>query len=234
MDAMGKKIGADLYLFQMKWVAWYLPILYVAYFAIVWFFDEPDIRSMSLLTFTFQTTTIFMLVCGIISSSVFLTTYVKYGVTRKSYFQGALLSAIGLAITVIGLTTILTWLVRVLNINVFKEVVLSSLGVNSWLLTSVSYFFVVMIYFLVGWLIGLGFYRYGGAGGFVTIVVALVVVSLNDLLWAFNTPKPLMGLLHFEIPVPNVVVAIIASLAIATITAIAVYKIVKETPIKIA
>ena len=52
MNAMGKKIGADLYLAQMKWVAWYLPILYIAYIAIVWFLDEPDIRSMSLLTFT--------------------------------------------------------------------------------------------------------------------------------------------------------------------------------------
>ncbi|PID23217.1 hypothetical protein CSV61_01850 [Sporosarcina sp. P3] len=234
MNAMGKKVATDLYLGQMKWVAWYLPIVYVAYFAIVWFLDEPDIRSISLLTFTFQTTTIFMLVCGIISSSAFLTTYVKYGVTRKSYFQGALLSAIGLAITVIGLTTILTWIVHVLNINVFKEVVLSSLGVNSWLLTSVSYFFVVMIYFLVGWLIGLGFYRYGGVGGFVTIIVAVVVVSLYDLLWLFDTPKPLKGLFNFDIPVPNVVVALIASFAIATITAIAVYKIVKETPIKIA
>lgn len=234
MNEMGKKIATDLYLVQMKWVAWYLPIVYFVYFAIFLFINEPEIRSMSLLTFTFQTATIFMLVCGILSSSIFLPMYVKQGVSRKSYFQGAFLSAIGLAITVIGLTTILTWIVSVFNINVFKEVELSSLGVNSWLLTSVSYFFVVLIYFLVGWLIGLGFYRYGGFGGFVTILVAFVVVSLNDLLWSFNTPKPFMGIFTFDIPVPNVVVAMIASLAIATIITVLVYKVVKETPIKIA
>lgn len=233
MNEVGKKVAADLYLIQMKWVAWYLSIVYIAYFAIVWFINEPDIRSMSLLTFTFQTSTIFMLVCGILSSTVFLPLYVKNGVTRKSYFQGVLLSAIGLAITIIGLTTILTWIVHVLNIDVFREVVLSSLGVNSWFMTSIAYFLVVMMYSLVGWLIGLGFYRYGGMGGFVTIMASLVIVSLNDLLWSFNTPKPLMGLLTYHIPVPTIAVAIIASFAIAAITAIAVYKVVKDTPIKI-
>ncbi|WP_303969206.1 hypothetical protein [Sporosarcina ureae] len=234
MNEMGKKVAADLYLVQMKWVAWYLSIVYVMYFAIVWFINEPDIRSMSLLTFTFQTSTIFMLVCGILSSSVFLPLYVNHGVTRKSYFQGALVSAIGLASTIIGLTTILTWIVHVLKIDAFKEVVLSSLGVNSWIMTSIAYFLVVMMYSLVGWLIGLGFYRYGGIGGFVTIIAGLVIVSLNDLLWSFNTPKPLMGLLTYDFPVPNIVVAIVASFAIAAITVIAVYKVVKDTPIKIA
>lgn len=230
---MGKKIAVDLYSVQMKWVAWYLPIVIVCYFAIVWFLNEPEIRAISLLTFTFQTATIFMLVCGILSSSLFLPMYVKHGVTRKSYFQGAFLSSIGLAITIIGITAILTWVISLFKMNVFTDVVLSSLGVNSWFLTSISYIIVVMIYFLVGWLIGLGFYRYGGYGGFVSIVIALVIVSLNDLFWAFNTPKPVTGLLNLNIPVPHVSIAIVGSIVLAVIATILIYKIVKETPIKI-
>ncbi|WP_017754056.1 hypothetical protein [Calidifontibacillus oryziterrae] len=233
MNEIGKKVTVDLYLVQMKWVAWYLPIVYVCYFAIVWFLNEPEIRSISLLTFTFQTATIFMLVCGIISSSAFLRMYIKHGVTRKSYFQGALISSIGLAITIIGITAILTWVISLLKMNLLTEVVLSPLGINSWLLTSISYFIVIMIYFLTGWLIGLGFLRYGGSGGFVSIVIALIIVSLNDLLWAFNTPKPIMGLLNLNIPVPHVAIAIVGSIVIAVISTIIVHEIVKETPIKI-
>lgn len=231
---MGKKIAVDLYSVQMKWVAWYLPIVYVFYFAVFWLQNGPEVRSMSLLTFTFQTATIFMLVCGILSSLAFLPMYVKHGITRKSYFQGAFLSSIGLTITIIGITAILTWILSLFNLNIFREVVLSSLGVNSWVLTSISYIIVVMIYFLAGWLVGLGFYRYGGSGGFVSIVVALVIVSLNDFLWAFNTPKPIMGLFNLNIPAPHVAIAIVGSIVIATITTILVHKIVKETPIKIA
>lgn len=234
MHIMGKKIAFDLYAVQMKWVAWCLPIVYVFYFVTVWFLDEPEIRSMSLLTFTFQSATIFILICGILSSLAFLPMYVKHGVTRKSYFQGAILSSIGLAITIVGITAIFTWIISLFNINVFKDVVLSSFELNSWFVTIISYIIVITIYFIAGWLIGLGFYRYGGLGGFVSIVVALVIVSLNDLLWAFNTPKPVMGLFSLSIPVPPVWIAIVGSIVIATISTILVHKIVKDTPIKIA
>ena len=233
MNEIGKKVTVDLYSAQMKWVAWYLPIVYVVYFVIVWFLNEPDIRAMSLLTFTFQTATIFMLVCGILSSLGFLPMYVKHGVTRKSYFQGALLSSIGLSITIIGITAIMTWIISLFNMNLFTEVVLSSLGENNWFLTIISYIIVIMIYFLVGWLVGLGFYRYGGSGGFVSIMIGFVIVTLNDLLWAYGTPKP-FGVFNLNIPAPHVSIAIVGSIVIAAIVTILVHKVVKETPIKVA
>lgn len=234
MTEMGKKITVDLYAVQMKWVAWCLPIVYIFYFAVAWFLNEPEIRSLSLITFTFQAATIFMLVCGILSSLAFLPMYVKHGITRKSYFQGALLSSIGLAITIIGITAFLTWVISLFKINIFTEVVLSSLGENSWLLTITSYIIVVIIYFLAGWLVGLGFYRYGGAGGFVSIVIALAIISLNDLLWAFSTPKPIMGLLNLNIPVPHIAIAMVGSIVIGAIATIVVYRMVKETPVKVS
>lgn len=234
MNENAKKITVDLYFAQMKWVVWYLPIVYVFYFVLVWFLNEPEIRAMSLITFTFQTATIFMLVCGILSSLAFLPMYIKHGVSRKSYFQGAFLSSIVLGVTIIGISGILTWLLSLFNINVFSEVVLSSLGVNNWIWTIISYTIVVILYFLAGWLVGLGFLRYGAFGGFVTIVVALLIIVVNDLLWAFSTPKPLMGLFSLDIPVPHVAIAILGSVLLASVLTIFIHKIVKETPIKIA
>lgn len=236
MNKMGKKIAVDLYGIQMKWVAWCLPIVYVFYFVTVWFLDEPEIKSMSLLAFTFQSATIFIFICGILSSLTFLPMYIKLGVTRKSYFQGAILSSIGLAITIISITAIVTWLISLAKMNVFKDMVLSTYEVNGWLVTIISYIIVITIYFIAGWLVGIGFYRYGGIGGFVSIVVATVIISLNGLLWAFSTPRPIMGLFSLNIPVPPVAIAIaiVGSILIASLSAILVYKIVKETPIKIA
>lgn len=234
MSKIGKKIAVDVYSLQMKWVAWYLPIVYMAYFILVWFLNEPEIQSLSLLTFTFQTATIFMLVCGILSSTVFLPVFVKHGVTRKSYFQGALISSICLVSTIIGLTAIFSWVLSLFEMNMFKDVVLSALGENSWLLTIFTYFLSVMIYYSVGWLIGTAFYRYGGSGGFMSIVVSLIIISFNDLLWEFRTPKPFMGLLHVNIPTPHIAIALIGSIAIAILSTIFVHKMVKDTPIKVA
>ncbi|WP_102335265.1 hypothetical protein [Salimicrobium jeotgali] len=234
MSETGKKIAFDLYSIQMKWVAWYLPIVYIAYLALVWFLNEPEIQSMSLLTFTFHTATIFLLVCGIILSAVFLPVFVKHGVSRKSYFQGAFFSAISLAITIIGITAILSWGLSLFETDIFKDVVLSSLGPNSWLLTIITYFISVMIYYSFGWLIGAAFYRYGGSGGFVSIVVAIIMVSLNDWFWEFGTPKPFMGLVNVGFSVPHVLISLAVSIVIATISIVSVYKIVKDIPIKVA
>ncbi|VDG96576.1 Uncharacterised protein [Lysinibacillus sphaericus] len=233
MNEIVKKITVDLYSVQMKWVAWYLPIVYVFYFSLVWFLNEPEIRSMSLITFTFQTATIFMLICGILSSLAFLPMYIKHGVTRKSYFQGAFLSSLALGTTIIGVSGILTWLLSLFNMNVFAEVVLSSLGVNNWFWTIISYTIVVIIYFLAGWLVGLAFLRYGPSGGFISIGIALVIVVVNDLLWAFSTPKPLMGVFNLDIPVPHVAIAIVGSIILAALSTQMIYRIVKDTPIKV-
>lgn len=233
MFKTGKKIAFDLYALQMTWTAWYLPIVYITYFSLVWFLNEPEIQAMSLLTFTFQTATIFMLVCGILSSLIFLPTFMKHGVSRKSYFQGALLSSIALAITIIGITAILTWMISLFNLTAFKDVVLLPFSANSWLLMITAYIILVMIYFLVGWLIGSSFYRYGSSGGFIAIVIALIAVSVNDLLWTFSTPKPFIGLLNINLSTPPVAIALIGSMMIAIIATLLVHKVVKEIPIKV-
>ncbi len=233
MREMGKKVAVGLYLEQMKWVLWYLPIIYVFYFILVRFVNEPEIRSISILTFTFQTATIFMLVCGILSSFVFFSQYVKYGVTRISYFQGLFLSVIFLAITINGISLILAWVISLFNLNLFKDVTLSSFGENSWALTMFTYTIIVMIYYLTGWLVSIAFYRFGGFGGLISVVVAFVIIVLNDLLWEFSTPKPFIGFLQFNKVVSQVTIALAGSIIIAAILTILVYKIIKETPIKV-
>lgn len=233
MSNIAKKVTIDLYTVQMKWVAWYLPIVYVLYFALVWFLKEPEIQEMSLLTFTFQTATIFMLVCGILSSTIFLPMFVKQGISRKSYFQGALFSSIALALTINGMSVLLTWIISLFNMTAFQNVELSSLGANSWALTTIAYIILVMLYFLVGWFIGSSFYRYGSSKGFIAIIIGLVAVTVNDLLWTFSTPKPFNGLLNMSLPTPPLAIAFIGSIVIATIATVLAHKVIKEMPIKV-
>lgn len=234
MNKTSKKVATDLYVAQMKWVAWFLPIVYIAYFALILFLNEPDISIMSLLTLTFQSTTIFMLVTGILSTIIFLPIFIKNGVSRKAYFQGALFAAFGLASTIIGISAILTWIISLADMDAFSKVELSPLGGNSWLATIAAYFVTVMIYFGVGWLIGTAFYRAGASKGIIAIATSLFIVTGNDLLWIFSTPKPFIGLLDINIPTPPIPIAIIGSITLAIITVIFVQKLVKDIPIKVA
>ncbi|ARK29868.1 hypothetical protein [Halalkalibacter krulwichiae] len=235
MNQLIKKVATDLYSVQMKWVAWYLPIVFVVYVALLAFVAEPELRTMSLLTFTFQTATIFMLVCGILASFVFLPVYIKQGVTRKTYFKATILSSIALATTIIVITAFATWVLTFFKryTTLFDEVVLSSLVVieGNWFLISFAYVIVIFIYYLAGWLISLGFYRYGAAGGFGFIAISLVLIFLTDIIWNLNTPKPIVGIIPIGSFSINIGIAFILSLIIIAIVVTIVQKVTKDIAI---
>ncbi|MDT8860235.1 hypothetical protein N0O92_08310 [Alkalihalobacillus sp. MEB130] len=237
MSKLVQKVTTDLYSIQMKWVAWYLPIVYILYLVVLVFVLEPEIQAMSLLTFTFQTATIFMLVCGILSSFVFLPIYVKHGVTRKTYFQATILSSLALVITIMTITALVTWVFTLFDgsIGIFNNVQLSLLSTADpkWFLTILSYCIVIFIYFLAGWLISLGFYRYGAAGGFGCIAAALVFISVTDLFYNFKTPKPIVGIFPQVTLTSQIGIAIAFSLLIIAVVIAFVHKITKDIAIKV-
>lgn len=235
MNRLIQKVSTDLYVAQMKWVAWFLPSVYLVYVLILTFLNEPEIRAMSLLTFTFQTTTIFLLVCGILSCWLFLPWYVKHGIPRKVYFQATLLSAIGLSITIITITAFVTFGLTLLGdyTSLFDEVVLSSIAESNWVLTILAYILVAFIYFLAGWVISLGFYRYGGSGGFVSIIISVLFIFLNDLLWNLNTPKPIVGIWSIEFPSINIAISFLGSILLVIIAGTIIQKKTSDVPIKV-
>jgi hypothetical protein len=51
---------------------------------------------------------------------------------------------------------------------------------------------------MAGWMIGAGFYRYGGGVGMLFIVLAIAFVSITDILWEFELKNPLRKLLDLS------------------------------------
>ena len=57
---------------------------------------------------------------------------------------------------------------------------------NNWSLILVSYGVQIFIYYLMGWMIGSGFYRFDWIRGLGWIALALVLIAFMDALWQFE------------------------------------------------
>lgn len=232
MNTFVRKVVTDLYKTQIKWVAIYLPIVYFTYIVLLIFLKELEIQSMSLLTFTFESATIFLFVCGILLSTIFLPHFIKHGISRSVYFRSAIYASTLITLTILGISAIGTWILEISSINLFKNVVLSTLGANSWLLALSSYFLTILLYFLSGIFIGLSFSRYGVIGGLSSILLAIIIIIGNDLLWSFNTLKPFVGLLNVSLSISHSIVALIGTISIIFIVFVIVYQMIKDIPIR--
>lgn len=159
---------------QLTWSAWFISFVILAYALI-------EINAQNFITFAFQPSKVFMLVIGIISVSGFLSFFARFGVTRKAYFYGSSLAAATVALVLMGgvgvIGSLQHWLIPA------PEKV-SFLGENaSWLLTMIVYVLNALMYYLAGYVIGVGFYRFGKLGGMLYIVLALGVLFASEAMW---------------------------------------------------
>lgn len=134
-----------------------------------------------------QIAQVYMLVVGIIFASIFLSFYVRRGVTRKDCFFGMTIGVFWMSIVIPLLVMVFAGLNYVLA-NVFQVSSLLdstiSLGFyTNWVLVITVYIMTVFTYFLIGWLIGIGFYRYGWIIGLGFIPLGILFASLVDFLW---------------------------------------------------
>lgn len=168
------RVAADMSWLQLTWSAWFISFVILAYALI-------EINAQNFITFAFQPSKVFMLVIGIISVSGFLSFFARFGVTRKAYFYGSSLAAATVALVLMGgvgvIGSLQHWLIPA------PEKV-SFLGENaSWLLTVIVYVLNALMYYLAGYVIGVGFYRFGKLGGMLYIVLALGVLFASEAMW---------------------------------------------------
>lgn len=188
------KIVTDLFIQQLKWSLWFLSTVLVIQLAVFWFVAEPGVRELSFLTFAFQPSKIYMLVIGTLSAFYYLSFFVKQGITRKDYFLGTALSAAGLAFTIIVITALVSGVL--FFIGTFTDFLADMSTVtflntqSEWVLPIIVFSIIIFAYYLAGWMISVGFYRFGGLGGLAIIVLAIVFISAIDLLWEFELTHP--------------------------------------------
>ena len=157
----------------------------------------------------FVSSNIFMLVIGIIVTLGFLPYYVNNGVTRKDYFKGVTIASVGLSISIPIVASVIyvlqNFIMKVTNLPFVENSTLANQVVDtgdgfigeliqsiimtpfvelesSWLLAITVFALNIFTYYVVGWLIGSGFYRFGVPVGLLCIVIAFIVVYTQDLL----------------------------------------------------
>ncbi|SDZ61634.1 hypothetical protein SAMN05421736_12154 [Evansella caseinilytica] len=196
------KVTTDMSLLQLSWSAWFLSFVLIAYaFFASTFFQrlgvggDMEISREGFVLFAYNPAKIYMLVIGIISVSSFLKFYVQQGVTRKDYFFGATAAAVIVSVilmSVAGIATVVEgWIHSAAGSSTF-------LGEESSLIVIVIVCAVqILVYYIAGWLIGAGFYRYGVLVGMLYIALATAAVFVADILLEVEQKNPLEMLFRF-------------------------------------
>ncbi len=148
--------------------------------------SSSNIGQDDFFSIIYRSTKGFMLVIGIIFSFGFLSFYVRHGFTRKDFFKGAALAALLLSIAfplVIGPVSLL---LSAINLTDIGNSPVLQVFEHNWFLALASFGIQIFVYYLMGWMIGSGFYRYDWIRGLGIIAVAIVLVSFMDALWQFE------------------------------------------------
>lgn len=205
------KAAVHLFRIQSVWTVYFLKIvLLVSIIRIIFRMISESIRGVEFdgyFNIVFVAGNIYMFIIGIIAIT-FLPYLVENGVTRKDYFIGTTLSALALSVFIpfvaVVVSLIEKGIVKLFGVsyivtktdefdveydgNIIGDIIQSmiisphvSLDTN-WLLACFVLFLNLFIIYLLGWLIGASFYRFGSAIGLFVIAVAIFLKLLKDTL----------------------------------------------------
>lgn len=118
------KVATDMFWAQLSWAFGYLGVLAMIHIVRIVTSFMNDTEPSNYYVTIFVSSNIFMLVIGIISAYGFLEYFVGNGVTRRDFFKGSSIAAVGLSIVIpivaSVVTVIETVIFKALNLS-FKE-----------------------------------------------------------------------------------------------------------------
>jgi hypothetical protein len=228
-----KKAAMDIFWEQAKWSAWFFAVLVIIHAVVLYFNLGNESEIAGFFEFSRYSTSIFMLVCGILAAYGFMAYFVQQGISRKDVYRGIALAAFGLAVA----TTLLPLL---LNGIEYLFVGMTPLQLNfmsygssaDWFWEAVVYMLNIFTSYLVGWMISIGYYRFGWLAGFAFIALAIIAFSLNDYFWGdagLTSFIPWLPKLSME---ATPLVGIIGSIVLIAVLLVFIYTLTKRTAIK--
>ncbi|WP_040983277.1 hypothetical protein [Oceanobacillus jeddahense] len=186
------QLGRALFAEQMKWAAWFYGIMIILTLGITianhWgILGNLDINS--------TTSNVFMLIIGLLYSYGFLDYYFKLGGSRKKFFKASLfasvLLSVILAFAMVIMISLFEILVPALGFAVPWTDLLISSGILSFIQSIGDYFISHFFYLLIGWFIGIGFYRFRWKIGLLFILISSPFTGmagfLQEQIWIEST-----------------------------------------------
>lgn len=248
------KVGFHQFWIQLNWTFWAIGIFLVVHVIRYFFKNNAD----SFYSAGYIAGNIYMLVIGIIAIS-FLSYYVGNGITRKNYFLGNMLAAVGLSIIIPILFYLINLveqfiITRFTNIaleeNPFKIIEIDTDGhligdiVQSIIITPFvsveSSFFLslglfalnLFMFYIIGWLIGAAFYRLGVILGIIVIIIGAALFIIKDTLIRLTLDIPIFDNFVALEKIPQGLALPVVCLVFFIIMLL-IYLLIKRAPIKI-
>ncbi|UNC93215.1 hypothetical protein [Candidatus Contubernalis alkaliaceticus] len=238
INSVTAKIIIDLYYIQMKPTLWYIPIVTAASLILLQFVPGMQENGLNQMSMIYQSSKIFMLVIGIIFCNALLSYYVKNGITRKDYFLGSAIAAAVVAFSIMIISAIITGILQLLGVfsnnspgGIRLEFIENTS--STWVIPVIALSLILLCYYIAGWTISVGFYRYGNLGGFGFIGIAILFVSIMDLLWEGSLSLPLLASISIPVPYLTVPLSIIGTLILIFLGLWLIRSVTKQMPIKI-
>ncbi|AQU78512.1 MULTISPECIES: hypothetical protein [Planococcus] len=227
------KVAVDLFYEQVKWSIWFFFFVTAAHVIGLVIASKNNASIQGFFAFSTYSVAIFMLVCGIIAAYSFLGYYVQQGITRKDLYAGTVISTffLALAVTLIPLALngiehlISTFVTLPIDANTYMIFDLAT----GWFSASGMFFLDIFTFYLIGWLIGIGYYRFGWLIGFGFIAIAMGALSLNSFFWTGSSMIPWIPFISIEV---SITLATVGSLMLITLLLVAIRLLTKRIPIK--
>ncbi|MFA9456849.1 hypothetical protein ACERJO_08745 [Halalkalibacter sp. AB-rgal2] len=226
------KLSQDIFSIQMKWSLWYMTIVLLIYFGSMFF---PDVReaNIGLMNFYYEPSKIYMLVIGIIFPLAMLSHFVRYGMTRKDYMISSAIASVGIAFSLMIIAAILSAILQLFETFSGANDVSFIESQSSWLIPIVVLSLILICYNIAGWMIAMGFYRFGTWGGMGFVVIALVFIALIDILWERELSELATTYLPFSIPDLSIGWSIIGTAVLIGVGLTIIRRIMKRVRIKL-
>jgi len=202
-----QKVATDLFWVQLFWAFGFLGVTFMIHLIKLVIGVNNGSEVNSYFDSVFIPSNIFMLVIGIISVYGFLQHFVSNGVTRQDYFTGAAIAAVGLSIALPVIASVVTaielFVVKLMDLVVFTRGNINQADLDENLIGEIvqsiifspfvdlqgnvilaifTFSLNLFTYYLIGWLIGACFYRFGVIAGLGSILLSLVILSIQDSL----------------------------------------------------
>lgn len=220
------KIGFDLFFLQLKWSGWFFAALLA--FGLIFRAGVSGDESQALLSFAFKPAKVYMLALGTAAIS-FLVFYVKFGVTRKKHFRGTLYALFALSLAVTLMFAVVTELLGLIT----GEITAFSDFRQNGPETLFTVWMNVLSYYIAGWLIGSGYYRYGWMACIGFIVLAGAMIGITDVLWEFELHSLLSERLPFDPSQLPLYASLLGSLVLLGLILAVIFMVNRRTPVKL-
>ncbi|WP_152656001.1 hypothetical protein [Oceanobacillus sp. CFH 90083] len=227
-----KKITRLLFGEQVKWTMWFLSFMFVIYIVVVSLVSGPHSSFVDLASFSNGSSAIYMLVIGILTTTVFFPYYMQQGATRKNFFLGTMLASALLAITITVIIILLSFILQFAagwaGWNIHTQEVDFTSSFSAFIYTFISFVISHLIYFLIGWVIGLTFYRAGWLYGMLSIAFGIICLGITGILLEITH----ISFFTQQINLP-IFVSVPLSLVLIVILFVINHRLIKDVTVKI-